>query len=173
MAREKTSTEATYQVAYTEPMLRRAVRLFVWRAAIRRRRWLWLAAIALIGISLAWGWWSGEPSWVFGANLAAIAFVPLFFLLLWRAHFVNTVGRFRSMASPSAEVIFRDQDLTISSELGSSTLPWTPFIDVWETPEFWMLFLAPNQFITLPIANLSEEALAFLRARLPQPSHRG
>jgi hypothetical protein len=109
MEREKISTEATYQFVYTGPMLRRAVRLFVWRAAMRRRGWLWLAAIALLGISLVWGWWSGEPSWMFGANLAAIAFVPLFFLILWRAHFINTVGRFRSMASPSAEVILRDQ----------------------------------------------------------------
>jgi hypothetical protein len=63
--------------------------------------------------------------------------------------------------------------MTISSELGSSALPWTRFVDVWKMREFWMLFLAPNQFITLPVANLSEEALAFLRARLPHPSHRG
>ena len=76
------------------------------------------------------------------------------------------------MASPTAEVIFRDQDITISSALGSLTLPWTRFIDVWETEEFWMMFLAPNQFITLPVANLSEEALAFLRARLPRNDHR-
>jgi hypothetical protein len=162
---EKTPTGATYQVLYTEPMLRRAVRLFGWRSAIRRRGWLWLAAIAR---SLAAGRWSRELSWVFGVNLAAIVVVPLFFLALWRAHFVKTVGRFRSMVSPFVEVIFRDQDITISSDLGSTTLPWTRFIDVWEMPEFWMMFLAPNQFITLPVANLSKEALAFLRARLPR-----
>jgi uncharacterized protein (DUF58 family) len=172
MEREKTPTEATYKVVYTELMVRRAVGLFVWRSAMRRRGWLGLTALALIGISLALGWWNGAPSWVFGVNIAAIAIVPLLFLVLWRAHFVNTVGRFRSMASPSAEVIFRDQDITISSDLGSATLPWTRFIDVWETPEFWMMFLAPNQFITLPVANLSEEALAFLRARLPRNDDR-
>jgi hypothetical protein len=135
---------------------------------MRRWGWLWLAAIALL-------WWLGEPSWVFGA----IAFVPLVFLLSWRASLRNTVGRFRSRASPSDEVIFRDQDITISSALGSLTLPWTRFIDVWETPEFWMIFLAPptkrhtpNHFILLPIANLPEEALSFLRARLPRTHDR-
>jgi hypothetical protein len=74
------------------------------------------------------------------------------------------------MASPTAEFIFRDQDITMSSELGSTTLPWVRFIDVWETPEFWMMFVAQNQFITLPVANLSEEALSFLRSRLPRKS---
>jgi hypothetical protein len=70
------------------------------------------------------------------------------------------------MASPTAEFVFRDQDVSISSELGS-TLPWARFIDVWEKPEFWMMFLTRSQFITLPVADLSEEAPAFPRSRLP------
>ncbi|HKD29310.1 MAG TPA: YcxB family protein [Xanthobacteraceae bacterium] len=169
MENDKTPTEATYRVAYTEPMLRRAVWLFVWRGAMRPRGWLWLVAIALIGIGLAGGW-SREPSWVLAVYIAAIALAPLYFLLVWRAHFVNTVGLFRSMASPTAEFVFRDQDVSISSELGSTTLPWTRFIDVWERPEFLMMFLTRSQFITLPVADLSEEALAFLRSRLPRKS---
>jgi hypothetical protein len=51
MELEKAPTEATYQVVYTELMPRRAVRLFVWCGAVRRRGWLWLAYIALIGTS--------------------------------------------------------------------------------------------------------------------------
>src|SRR5262245_43784716 len=95
-------TEAIYRVAYTEPMLRRAVRVFVWRSSgeiLRRRGWLLLVAIALIGMGLARGWRT-DPSWVLAAYIAATALVPLVFLLVWRAHFVNTVGKFRSMASP-------------------------------------------------------------------------
>jgi len=42
------------------------------------------------------------------------------------------------------------------------------FIDVWERPEFSMMFLTRSQFITVPVADLSEEALAFLRSRLPR-----
>jgi hypothetical protein len=60
--------------------------------------------------------------------------------------------------------------MSASSPLGSVTLPWTRFIDVWETPEFWMMFLTRSQFVTLPVTNLSEEVLAFLRSRLPRKS---
>ena len=152
-------------------MLRRAVRLFLWRGAIRPRGLLWLVAIALMGIALI-GDWSTESSLVDtvlrSLLIAGIALVPVIFVLVWRAHFLNTIGTFRSMASPTAEFVFRDQDMSISSELGSTTLPWVRFIDVWETPEFWMMFVARNQFITLPVANLSEEALSFLRSRLPR-----
>jgi len=44
----------------------------------------------------------------------------------------------RAQESQSLFRKIRDQDMSISSELGSVTLPWTRFIDVWETPEFWM-----------------------------------
>src|SRR5215813_9964963 len=52
----------------------------------------------------------------------------------------------------------------------TSTLLWVRFIDVLERPEFSMMFLTRSQFITLPVADLSEEALAFLRSRLPRKS---
>ena len=159
--------EATYKVVYTEPMLCHAVRLFVWRGAMRRRGWLWLVAVMLTMFGIA-GSYSGGPSWVLAIDIAAIALVPLFFLLVWRVHFANTVGKFRSMASPTAEFIFREQDMTVSSELGATTLPWGRIIEVWETPEFWMMFLTPSQFITLPVADLPEQALALVRSRLPR-----
>jgi hypothetical protein len=162
-------TEESYKVVYTEAMLRRAVRLFVWRRAIRRRGWLWLAAIALLSVGLASGW-REALTWVSAVQIAAILLVPVFFLLVWRAHFANTVGKFRAMTSPVANFSFREHDMTMSSELGATTLPWARFIDVWETPEFWMMFLTSSQFITLPVANLPNEALAFLRSRLPRNS---
>jgi hypothetical protein len=62
--------------------------------------------------------------------------------------------------------------MTASSELGSTTLPWERFVEVWETPEFWMMFLTPSQFITLPVKDLPEKALALLRSRLPQEARK-
>src|SRR5262249_49304335 len=79
-----TPTETTYRVAYTEPMLRRAVGLFVWRSSgeiLRRRGWLLLVAISLIGMGLASGW-STDPSWVLAVYIAATALVPLVFVLV-------------------------------------------------------------------------------------------
>jgi hypothetical protein len=168
---ETAPTEAAYKVVYTETMLRRAVRLFVWRGVMRRRGWLWLAAIILLIFGIASSW-SERPSWVLAINIAAMALVPLFFLLVWRAHFANTVGKFRSMASPTAEFIFRDRDMTASSEFGSTTLPWERFVEVWETPEFWMMFLTPSQFITLPVKDLPEKVLALMRSRLSQDARK-
>lgn len=100
-------------------------------------------------------------------NIGAILLIPLLFLFVWRSHFLNTVGKFRSMTRLHADFAFRDRDVTMTSELGSMTLPWTCFIDVWETPEFFMLFLERDQFITLPSRDMSEEIRAVLCSLLP------
>lgn len=158
--------EHRVHVRYTEPMLRQAVRLFVWRGALRPLGWLWFCAVAILAVALAGGWLSETPV-VEGACIAALIAVPAFFIAVWRAHFRNTIGTFRAMTSPEAEIVFGEADVTITSSLGASTLSWQRFVKVWEAPGFWMLFLSPSQFITVPLDSLSPEVRGFVRSKLP------
>lgn len=157
------------ELRYTEPMLRRAVRVYVWRRLLRRG-WLWLAAAGLSLASLALGWWTG-PSFAVGLASASLVFLAAFVTAVWRAHFANTVGRFRAMDPPTARFTFGTTTMTVASKLGASTLPWSSIVAVWEIEGAWMLFLAPNQFMTLPTAGLSPEVQASLRTRLPRATN--
>jgi hypothetical protein len=159
------SGEYHARVIYTEPILRQAVRAFIWRRVIRRRWWLWLGAVTLVIFGLARGW-SAEPSLIDGIAVAALISAPLFLIAVWRAHFRNTVGGFRKMTSPEVAITFRDADVTVVSALGTAVLPWSRFVEVWRLPKFWMLFLEPNQFITLPLDTLPPEILNFIRSKL-------
>jgi hypothetical protein len=159
-------SEYRARLRYSEPMLRKAVRTFVWRASILRRWWQWLIAILLGAYVLGPGWDARFPV-LNSVFLAGVLALPLLSLVVWRAHFVNTVGIFRRMNPPEADFTFREQDMTVVSSLGTVTLPWSRFVDVWELPGFWMMFAAANQFVTLPTGQLSEETLHFLRSRLP------
>ena len=160
------AAEHRARVRYTEPMLRLAVRTFVWRSVLRRRE-LWLSAIALLAIGIALGC-LGAPSFLTGLDVAALGFLAVFVAAVWRAHLANTLGRFRAMAPPEADVTFGETSMTVASNLGSATLPWSSFVQVWELPGFWMLFVAPNQFITLPLDTLAPEVVVFLQRRLSQ-----
>ena len=148
-----------------EPMLRGAVRTYI-RRRVLRRGWLWLAAAGLLLASLAAGWTGGAP-FIAGLAVAALAFLALFVAALWRAHLANTLGRFRAMDPPTAEAVFGPDGMTVSSNLGSSTMPWSSFVEVWELEDAWLLFPAPNHFVTLPASALSPEVRVFLRSRLP------
>lgn len=120
--------------------------------------------------SLALGEWTG-PSFATGLALASLVFLAALVGAVWRAHFVNTVGRYRAMDPPTARLTFGAATMTVASNLGSSTLPWSSIVAVWQIDGAWMLFLAPNQFMTLPTTGLSEEAKAFLGSKLPKASH--
>lgn len=155
--------EYRVRVRYTEPLLRRAVRLFV-RRRLLRRPWLWLCA-ALLAAGVAFDLDEG-PSFVAGVCAAGLIFLGASVAAVWRAHLINTVGRFRTMDPPEADVAFGGAGMTVVSNLGSATLPWSRFVEVWERPGFWMLFLASNQFVTLPLDALTPEVLDFVRSKL-------
>ena len=140
------------------------MRAFVLRRMFARP-WLWSAATGLLLASAVLGW-AGGPGFGAGAAVAGLAFLLAFIVALWRAHFVHTVGRFRSMDPPSARLVFGEHDLTVTSNLGSSTIIWSSFEELWELDDAWLLFLAPNQFMTLPMAGLPETVRDHVRARV-------
>ena len=151
------------RLRYDEPMLRRAVRTFVIRRAMKS--WLGIAAAALsiAGLLL---WLEGSADLQLGFVLASLLFLGAFVVAVWRSHIASTVGRFRALDPPEADMIATDGDVTFNSALGSATLPWTRFTEVWELDDCWMLFTAPTQFNVLPLAALNGDAEAFLRAAL-------
>ncbi len=163
---------SAYRVTYTEAMVRDAVRSFVWQRFVREQKGLWLAAAGLL-VLLAILLWRGDRSWVVGV-LAVVVLLPVLLLVAgWAAHSRNTVGRFRRMPTPSAEVAFREEGLSFASELGSAQLPWSVITDIWERPGYWMIFTAPNQFSTLPTATIAAVDLEALRSRVRRISMRG
>lgn len=155
------------RVRYTEPMVRRAVRVFVWRSVLRLAG-LWAVAVLLLGFSAGLGLYYNQPYGVaFGC--AGLLMPVVFVAAVWRAHFRNTVGRFRTLDPPEAEITVDDTGLSVRSSQGQATLPWSGFTAVWRLPDCWLLFLAPNHFMTLPLADLPAGMLDALLKHLPPP----
>ena len=152
-------TEYRVTLRYSESMVRRAVCVFMWR---RLRASLAMYGLLLIGVAASWG----MGSFVRGVGVAALFCLLLFFVRIWCAHWQNTVGKFRALDPPQADFTFREADLSVVSSLGSSTMPWASFAEVWEQPGFWMLFIASNAFITLPLDGMTPENVDFVRVRL-------
>ena len=155
----------TARLRYTEPMLRRAVRVFVWRS-LRRMGAVWMLAIMLVLAGMVVAAWLGD-GFIAGFGAAALLFAAVFIGAMWRAHFVQTVGRFRKLDPPEATLILGASSFTVRSSQGASTIPWPRIVEGWALPDCWMLFLATNQFLTIPTADLPPDMLAMLRARLP------
>ncbi|MBN8949533.1 MULTISPECIES: YcxB family protein [unclassified Rhizobium] len=161
----------TITVTYTEEMVRDAVKTFVLRRLIVNQKRLWVAEIAIISLFL-WQLWSDGAGWPVGV-LGAIAFLyPAMIVLAWVAHYRNTVGKFRKMATRQATFTLRDEGFDVASELGSAQIPWSTVTEIWQRPTYWMIFTAINQFMTLPIQAASVDDLDFLKSKLRSPISR-
>lgn len=129
---------------------------------------LGLVAVVVTVFSLAFLIWEGDYSWITGFLGAGLLFIAMTFGVVWQLH--RKAMREKLAANPSrqAVVTLTDTDIKISSEAGASTLPWATFCEVWRFDDFWLLFLASNNFITIPTEGVPEEALELISKRLPQ-----
>ncbi len=150
------------KLLYSEPLLREAVRSFFFRAVIRGLGPLFFLSGGLLVACLAYLLWSGDRSWKVGAFAAGPVFIGILFLAVYQAHYRNTIGRFRQMRSPEATLSYDDERFTLTSELGSATMPWSAITEVWRYPRFWLLLFSRSQFVTLPLDTLDDSTKDFI-----------
>ena len=143
-----------------------AVRAFWFRVVLRRLGWKYLLALVLIGIATAQRISAQDQSWYLPFLLGALAFAILFVFAVYFVRRYQALARFRQMRSPQAVFIFRDEDFTVSSDLGSSTLPWRTVTDIWRYPDFWLVFISRGQFLTLPLSTVTSATREFISSRV-------
>lgn len=158
-------TEKTYTVTYTETMVRSAVRTFVWRRGIVGHKGLWFAEIVLVTLFF-WLLARGDRGWEVGLFGAILLAPPTLIMAAWLAHYRNTVGKFRSMQRPIANVTIGPNVLAMTSELGSAEIPWSSLTEIWDCSTYWMLFTAASQFFTIPIETISTEERDFVKSKI-------
>ena len=147
---------------FSEPLLREAVRAFVFRALIRQLGVSFFIVVALLIATLALLISQHDRGWMVGFLIATVLFVGVFLATVYIAHLRNTIGRFRQMRTPEATFGYDEQQFTLTSELGSSTMPWSAITEVWRHPRFWLLLFSRSQFVTLPLDCLDEQAQTFI-----------
>ena len=150
------------KLRYSEPLLRAAVRSFVFRSITRGFGLRFFVVCAALAVYLVYMIAQGERDWMVGVTASMLFFVGVFFLILYLAHYRNTVGRFRKMRVPEATLSYTEESFTLTSELGSGTMPWTAITEVWRYPDFWLILFSRSQFSTLPLSCLDAETQAFI-----------
>lgn len=147
---------------YTESLLRQAVFNF-WRRSIGVGlpfAMLWVAA------SLAWLVWRGDSSWVVGVLASVLVVAVLLAATVYAVHYRNAFAKLHGMPSMQAELVADETGFTVTSELGSSTLPWSSVTEIWRFESCWLLLFSKAQFITLPLACVPAEMQGFIELRV-------
>lgn len=153
--------EARFRVLYEQPMLEDAGRSFVWRRMVREQPLFWAAELLMAG-ALIYRLAGGTFDWITFVLGTGVAIPPLLAAALWRAHYVNTLGQFRALSRPEADVQVDREGWSFTSDMGKGTLSWSRLTEIWRRPGYWILFWGPNQFNTLPDATVPPDLRAVL-----------
>lgn len=161
-----------FTVHYDDRVIRNAVNTFVKLRLLEGMGQLGLFALVLTAAGLAYLLWQGDRSWLVGVIGTVLAVFVGVFVLLWQWRHAEMRRKLATIPSRQGRVTLNEDGLTVDTEAGGTSLPWTSFTEVWRLERCWLLFLAPNNFITLPTDGVPEEALTVLDAHLPQTCRR-
>jgi hypothetical protein len=101
--------------------------------------------------------------WVLPVFIGSSALV---LVIAWRAHISHSIERLSRMKNPVARVVADDDNLSISSELGSSILPWSTMTEWLDGPGALYLKAGKGAMINLPVEGVDVSALQFIRERV-------
>ena len=107
-------------------------------------------------------------SWLAGVASGVVAVIILLFFGLYFLHYRHGMAKLARMQQPQAVLQLTDLELTASSQAGSFSAPWSTFTDLWRFSDFWLLILGRGKFMTLPLADLTEEAQSFIESHIGQ-----
>jgi hypothetical protein len=69
------------------------------------------------------------------------------------------------MPRPEATLELTDKHLRIETDSATTEAAWDLVQDLWQFPEFWLLFFSRAHFVTLPVADMDEAMRAAILAR--------
>lgn len=126
----------------------------------------WIAGIVVVAsalyLALTAEGLGALHGFVIGGACMAVLCPPVIYVVVMR----RAEASLKEMGDGSATVRLTEARIEMASPMGSSSLPWTSFKELWQLPQAWLLFVSNRAYLTLPLRDLSDEARGFIRARL-------
>ncbi len=152
----------TVTLHYSPALVRRSVFAYL-RRGFGTGSLVALAGLAAAAVFLV----VTEPgSWLAGAVSGAVAVLILLLFGLYLFHYRQGMAKLARMQQPHAVLQLTESELIASSQAGSFSAPWSTFTGLWRFTDFWLLIIGKGQFMTLPLADLTEEAQTFIASRI-------
>jgi len=114
-------------------------------------------ATALLFLIVIYRIYQGDRSWYVGFMGAVVLIFLLMNVASYIVHLRRSVSRFKRMKSPEATMDIYPKKFRIQSDLGAVEMNWEHVDRVERFPHGWLLVFFGDEFLTLPLAGLSDE----------------
>jgi hypothetical protein len=159
-----------FPVRYDEALMRAAVSSFVTRALFREAPLETFLPLGLLLLSCAGLYASGEQELALELFVALASILAIFVFSGWRMHWRMMREKVEAMRGRFAMAHLRDDGILIDGPGPSALLAWPAIKAIGRFDGVWLLILATNHFVALPLAAAPKEALDFLDAHVGAPA---
>lgn len=155
-----------FEVRYSQAQIRRATWAYVRKTLGKAMKWSgWLAFGGLLGV---WCWLLID-----GVTSVMVWVIPGFIVTVWQVHISHSLDTLSRMKRPVARVVADDEGLSVTTDLGSSTMPWTTFTEWIDVPDAIYLKAGKRAMVSLPIDGVDARALQLIRERIAAGQPKG
>lgn len=155
-----------FKVKYSEAVARAAVRATMIRSIKRKLDWKRRSLLVFTVAVLIYSFAKYGFTWIDTAVGSVYLFGIVFLINLYRNAVRQSIARLRKMKSPVGQFNLTADNFTVSTELGSSTLPRSSIESLSEQDGFWLLYTSPTSALTVPLAAIETTALNFLKEQI-------
>ena len=145
-------------VRYTPELIRFAVRRF-WARSIG---WGGFFSFALVLTAFVYFFVIGDRSWWLGFFGTVAGLCVLLGVVSYRIYLGRSMEKFNRMGEALAKFHFTDERIGIESDIGWTELSWKMIEKVWTYPHVWLVFIAKQGYVTLPVGSLDDELKKFI-----------
>lgn len=156
-----------FDVIYERPLLKRTLNLYLREKLEEGFGASGLLAILAVAVVLVWLIWSGNLSILVGIIAGLFPMLFVFIVVLFQSWHRLLDRQLAEMGSPSARVELDDEQISVTADTGKASISWRLFKELRTYPDCWLLVMEANRFVSLPLKGVPQEALDFIRAKVP------
>ena len=105
---------------------------------------------------------AGYRDWLVGALGMVIIIAIATMIFVYAVHLNRSLERFRRMEQPTATLELMDDFFKISTENSLVEIQWSQVTTLWCFENAWLMFFSASEFLTLPLAEMSEQEKSFI-----------
>ncbi len=145
--------EKDIHLQYTEDLTKLSVLYYCW--AVTGKLIIWAVALSIFSFFFLTQY--EGSTMVTSLIVFTLILVPTFIGFLYYMTRKRALEKFRKLKDGKALFGITEDNFSLTVEGASTTLPWAAIFKIKQHPDFWIIFLRPNGYFTLPTYNLMQE----------------
>ncbi len=165
---DKTIVMAPIKIKFTEQYIRKAIRFYWWHSVGSPYLFMLIPVTAYLTYRFA----TDDFTWFPGVLGFGVFFYSALMIILYFGYISQSLSQLWSMKVPEATLELEQEHFRITSNAGVTEIAWSSILDIWQSDKVWFLLASRHKIMTLPVAEITQEAKSFIISKIETVMYR-